>query len=61
MKKNRNQSHEAEADSATNKLMSAHNEIITAWFDRWATEERSRIDQAFKRSSATGHNTRQVA
>ncbi|MGY3694587.1 hypothetical protein ACVIGA_004667 [Bradyrhizobium sp. USDA 3240] len=60
MKKRRNQSHEAEADSATKKLMSAHNEIITAWFDRWATEERSRIDLAFKRSSTAASN-KQVA
>ncbi|MGY3532284.1 hypothetical protein [Bradyrhizobium sp. USDA 4452] len=59
MKKNRNQSHEAEADNATKKLLNAHNEIITTWFDRWAAEERLRIDQAFMRP-ATG-NARQVA
>jgi hypothetical protein len=60
MKKSRNQSQDADADSATNKLMSAHNEIISAWFERWTTEERSRIDQAFKRSNVSGNN-RQVA
>jgi hypothetical protein len=60
MKKRRNQSHEAEVDSATKKLMSAHNEIITAWFERWATEERSRIDLAFKRAGAAA-STKQVA
>jgi hypothetical protein len=60
MKKTASQSHETEADSASNKLMTAHNEIISAWFERWATQERSRIDLAFKKSNTAGSN-RQVA
>lgn len=60
MKKTASQPHEAETDSASNKLMNAHNEIISAWFEHWATQERSRIDLAFKKSNTAGNN-RQVA
>jgi len=48
MKKTGNQSREADTDSATNKLMIAHNEIISTWFEHWANQERSRIGLAFK-------------
>ena len=60
MKKTGIQLREAETDSASNKLMIAHNEIMNTWFEHWATQERSRIDLAFKKSSAVG-NHRQVA
>ena len=60
MKKTANQSHDAETDSASNKLLNAHNEIMSAWFEHWASQERSRIDLAFKKSNAGGNN-RQVA
>jgi len=60
MKKTANQSHDTEPDSASNKLMTAHNEIINAWFEHWVSQERSRIDLAFKKSNAGGNN-RQVA
>jgi hypothetical protein len=59
MKKTSNQSREA--DSATHKLMIAHNEIIAAWFEHWNLQEQSRIDLAFKKSGAVRNGRRQVA
>ena len=61
MKKTSDQSHDAKTDTATNKLMIAHNEIISAWFEHWNVQERTRINLAFKKSSAVGNGNRQVA
>lgn len=60
MKKRIARSEEQTTDSATNKLMDAHNEIISNWFEHWTTKERLRIDLSFEGSNATT-NQRQVA
>ena len=47
------QSHDAASgDSAIDKLLTAHNEIIQNWFAHWNDQERSRIDLAFRKSNA---------
>jgi hypothetical protein len=53
MKRPSSRSHEAENESAIDKLMIAHNEIIEAWFEHWSSQEKSRIDLAFEKSRAT--------
>lgn len=59
MKNNRKRSQETVADVATRTLIDAHNEIISNWFERWADEEKSRIDRAFKKPNLG--DDRQVA
>jgi len=52
MDSNSNQSNQA-FSSGIDKLMTAHNEIIKAWFSHWNDQERSRIELAFDKSSKT--------
>lgn len=44
-----NESRESSSASSIDKLMTAHNEIIKAWFSHWSDQERSRIDLTFDR------------
>lgn len=44
-----NESRESSSASGIDKLMTAHNEIIKAWFSHWSDQERSRIDLTFDR------------
>jgi hypothetical protein len=59
MKSESNQSRDA--SSAIDKLLTAHNEIIKAWFAHWNDQERSRIDLAFDNSLKTLRNDRHSA
>jgi len=47
--------------SAAAELIIAHMEIMDAWFEQWRTQERSRIDIAFKKSRPAEQPRRQVA
>ena len=53
--------HAAETDSAAAQLETAHTEIMDAWFDQWRTQERSRIDLAFRKGRITEQQRKQVA
>ena len=62
MKKNSNQqSHDTCGDSAIDKVLTAHNEIVQSWFAHWSDQERSRIDLAFEKSCANSLARRHTA
>ncbi len=42
----------SETDTAAAELLSAHNQIMDAWFEHWRAQERSRIDLAFRSAVA---------
>jgi hypothetical protein len=50
-----------DADSAAAELMTAHIEIMDAWFAQWANQERSRIDLVFKKVKPSEHRRKQTA
>jgi hypothetical protein len=37
-------------DASIESLLNAHNQIISAWFSHWDSQERSRIDLAFAKN-----------
>ena len=62
MKTNSNQrSHDTCGDSAIDKVLTAHNEIVQSWFAHWSDQERSRIDLAFEKSCANSLARRHTA
>lgn len=40
-----------ECERAANALLKAHDEIIDAWFKRWAIQECARIERNFSRAA----------
>jgi hypothetical protein len=63
MKSNNNQqqSNDTRGNSAIDKVLTAHNEIVQSWFAHWSDQERSRIDLTFERSSANSLARRHTA
>ncbi len=53
MDSNSSESREPSGLSGIDKLMTAHNEIINAWFSHWGDQERSRIELAFDNKAVT--------
>jgi hypothetical protein len=62
MKANSNQqSRDTCENSAIDKVLTAHHEIVQSWFAHWSDQERSRIDLAFERSCANSLVRRHTA
>jgi hypothetical protein len=61
MAKIQNRRHSTATDNAAAELVTAHTEIMDAWFEQWRTQERTRIEVAFKKKRPSEHQRRQLA